>query len=334
MSKTKVAINGFGRIGRQIFRQYLKGDYNFEIVAINDPSKKEGVAHLLKYDSTHGTLEEDVSINDQGDLVVDSKVYGFCSEFEPKKIDWKGHDVEVVIDATGRFKDQQSLGEHIKESVKKVILTAPGAVDHTIVMGVNHDTYDKDNHHIVSNASCTTNCLAPIAKVIDDNLGIENGLINTIHAYTADQRLVDGDHSDLRRARAAAQSMIPTTTGAAKAVGLVLPHLQGKLDGGAVRVPTLNVSLVDAVFQVKKDTDIKKVNEMLTEASKNMPGILATECVPLVSCDYNGNRHSSTVDLLSTTVIDKSVKVLSWYDNESGYSARVLDLTKMIVEKL
>lgn len=335
MGKLKVAINGFGRIGRNIFRQYLLGDYPFEIVAINDPGDLKGSAHLLKFDSSHGILDKEIHINDKNNLVVDGKEYFFSFERSPSKIDWNKGRVDLVIDATGIFKDNSSLGEHIKGSVKKVIITSPADVDKTIVMGVNDDSYDKDTHHIVSNASCTTNCLAPVIKAIDEHYGVIGGLVTTVHSYTADQRLVDGEHSDLRRARAAAQSMIPTTTGAAKAVGLVLPHLAGKLDGMAIRVPTLNVSVVDVVLSLARIDTAENINQVLKNAaSRNLAGILAVEDRPLVSVDFNGNKNSSIVDLMSTKVLGSQVKILSWYDNESGYSARVLDLAKLMILKM
>lgn len=331
----KVGINGFGRIGRTIFRQFLHDISNgCEIVAINNPLRKgekiEDYIHLLKYDSVHGRLNDDVKV-EAGGFSYNGKFVKFFTEMDPANIDWTSMQVDLVVDSTGVFKDKSSLGKHIRGSVKKVIMSAPGDdLDLTVVMGVNDDKYDPSIHHIVSNASCTTNCLAPIAKIIDQSFSIVTGKVTTIHSYTADQRLVDSNHDDMRRARAAGISMIPTKTGAAKAVGLVLPHLNGKLEGFAVRVPTPNVSLVDATFIVSKNTTKEEVNRVLEEASKNkLKGILGFSTEELVSVDFNGTTESSIVDSKYTMVMNGNlVNLLSWYDNETGYSSRVLDLIK------
>ena len=340
--KIKVGINGFGRIGRNVFRSYVTGSYKcheegsgveIEVVAINDLSNPKSLAHLLKHDSVHGNLTQDVSIAENGDLKVEGKVdVKIYSERNPADIPWSDHDVDVVMDCTGIFRDGKSLKAHMGGSVKKVILSAPGKeIDGTFVMGVNDEEYNKEKHHIVSNASCTTNCLAPLAKAIHEAVGIESGLITTVHAYTADQRLLDADHSDMRRARSAALSMVPTTTGAAAAVGEVLPSLKGKLDGMAIRVPTPNVSVVDATFQVSKDVTEEEIKEAIEKAAKNSH-VLAVEKTPLVSIDFNGNTYSSIVDLELTKVLNKrTVKVISWYDNEVGYSTRMLNLASKVL---
>jgi len=340
--KIKVGINGFGRIGRTIFRKYVKehyknNSYEIEIVAINNPGDHEKLIHLLNFDSTHGRFKTETNNDAQlinSDLVIDRhnpiKLY---QEYEPEKIPWDDTGVEVVIDSTGIFKTGDQLRKHMDNSnVKKVVLSAPGQdIDGTFVMGVNDDKYNKDQHHIVSNASCTTNCLSPVAKIINDNFTVLNGTMSTIHAYTSDQRLIDAEHKDPRRGRSAAQSIIPTTTGAAKAVGLVLPELQGKLHGMAYRVPTANVSVVDVSFLVEKETTKEEVNKLIKEAAQGaMKGVLDAEDRPLVSIDYNGNTHSSIVDLSLTEVQGNIVKIVTWYDNESGYSNRVLDLCKIL----
>lgn len=329
----RVGINGFGRIGRTIFRQYLNSvDSGCKIVAINNPLRKgESISdyiHLLKYDSVHGRLNDVVKAEDGG-FSYNGNFVKFFTEMDPANIDWESLQVDIVVDSTGIFKDKQSLGKH---RAKKIIMSAPGDdLDLTIVLGVNDDKYDPKIHHIVSNASCTTNCLAPIAKVIDQSFSIVSGIVTTVHSYTADQRLVDSNHDDLRRARAANLSMVPTKTGAAKAVGLVLPHLKGKLEGFAIRVPTPNVSVVDATFQVAKETTRDEVNRVLKEASQSpaMKGILGFSTEELVSVDFNGSTESSIVDAKYTMVMNGNlVKVLSWYDNETGYSSRILDLIK------
>ena len=321
----RIGINGFGRIGRNIFRA-LSEDEAFagiEVVAINDLTDNGTLAHLLKYDSVMGTAPAEVSSDDNG-IVVDGKSIAVSSHKDPSAIRWGDLGVDYVAECTGIFRDADSAGAHIDGGAKKVIISAPAKGNvKTFVMGVNEDEYDPTLHHIVSNASCTTNCLAPMAKVILDNFGIERGLMTTVHAYTGDQRLLDFPHSDLRRARAAAMSMIPTKTGAAAAVSLVIPELKGKFDGLAVRVPTPTVSLVDAVMEVEKETTVAEVNQALSDAANRYLGY--TE-LPLVSIDFQGDPHSSIVDGQCTKVIGKTVKVMSWYDNEWGYSNRMLDL--------
>ena len=330
----KIAINGFGRIGRNVLRA-ARSSSDIEIVAINDLTDPETLAHLLKYDSVHGIFEGTVEASGDN-LVVDGRKIKVLSEKDPGKLPWKDLGVRIVIESTGLFTSGDTAKKHIDAGAEKVIISAPGKdVDATFCMGINEDTYDPAKHHVVSNASCTTNCLAPVAKVMDEAFGIEQGMMTTIHAYTNDQKILDLPHKDLRRARAAAMSMIPTTTGAAKAVSLVLPQLKGKLDGLAIRVPTPNVSLVDLVFQSGKQTSVDEVNAALKKAAEGpMKGILAYTDEPLVSKDFNGNPASSTVDAQSTNVIGGSlVKVMAWYDNEWGYSCRVLDLAKYMAKK-
>ncbi|MBQ2888037.1 MAG: type I glyceraldehyde-3-phosphate dehydrogenase [Firmicutes bacterium] len=330
----KIAINGFGRIGRLVFRAAF-GQPGVEIVAINDMADAAVNAHLLKYDSVHGTWDKEVAID--GDIMlVDGNPIKVCSEKDPAALPWGDLGVDVVVESTGVFNDAKKACAHLQGGAKKVVLTAPGKnEDITIVMGVNEEAYDAANHHIISNASCTTNCLAPVAKVLDAQFGIKRGLMTTIHSYTNDQRILDRDHKDFRRARAAACSMIPTTTGAAKAVALVLPQLAGKLNGFAVRVPTANVSMVDLVAELDKPASAAEINAALKAAAENeLKGILGYNELPLVSVDYNGCQNSSTVDGLSTMVIEDSmVKVVAWYDNEWGYSNRVVDLVKYIAGK-
>jgi glyceraldehyde 3-phosphate dehydrogenase len=321
----RIGINGFGRIGRNIFRALGK-DAQFkdiEIVAINDLTDQQTLAHLLKYDSVMGRMESEVETFSEG-IVVNGQKIQVTSHRNPTDIPWGDMGVDYVAECTGLFRDLETTQPHIDAGAKKVIISAPAKGDiKTFVMGVNEDEYDAFKHHVVSNASCTTNCLAPFAKVILDNFGIERGLMTTIHAYTGDQRLLDFPHSDLRRARAAALSMIPTKTGAASAVSLVIPELKGKFDGLAVRVPTPTVSLVDAVMEVQKETTVEEVNAALREATNRYLGYTD---LPLVSIDFQGDSRSSIVDGQSTKVIGKSVKVMSWYDNEWGYSNRMLDL--------
>ncbi|CAM3902260.1 type I glyceraldehyde-3-phosphate dehydrogenase [Mesobacillus zeae] len=330
----KVGINGFGRIGRVVFRAALKNP-NIEVVAVNDLTDAKMLAHLLKYDSVHGTLQEDVSV--EGDyLVVAGKRVKVIAERDPAQLGWGDLGVEVVIESTGRFTKRADAAKHLEAGAKKVIISAPASdEDITVVMGVNHESYDPANHHVISNASCTTNCLAPFAKVLNDNFGIKRGMMTTVHSYTNDQQILDLPHKDYRRARAAAENIIPTTTGAAKAVSLVLPELKGKLNGGAMRVPTPNVSLVDLVVELEKEVTVEEVNGKLKEASEGaLKGILGYSELPLVSGDYNGNPDSSTIDALSTMVMEGTmVKVISWYDNESGYSNRVVDLVDYIAGK-
>ncbi|GGA43548.1 MULTISPECIES: type I glyceraldehyde-3-phosphate dehydrogenase [Psychrobacillus] len=330
----KLAINGFGRIGRKVFREALEKS-EIEVVAINDLTDAAMLAHLLKYDSVHGILNAEVSSEGEY-LIVNGKKIRVLAEKDPAALPWKELEIDIVIESTGIFSTKDKAGKHIEAGAKKVILSAPAKDDMpTFVMGVNADKYDPTTDHIVSNASCTTNCLSPLAKVLSDKFGIKRGMMTTVHSYTNDQRILDLPHSDYRRARAAAESMIPTTTGAASAVAKVLPELKGKLDGMAIRVPTPNVSLVDFVAELDKEVTVEEINNVLKEASENeLKGILAFSELPLVSIDYNGNTASSTVDGLSTMVLgDNMVKVLSWYDNESGYSARCIDLALLMAER-
>lgn len=330
----KVGINGFGRIGRNIMRTAL-GNSDFDFVAVNDLTDTKTLAHLLKYDSIMGNLDHDISA--EGDTIkVEGESFKVFSEKDPALIPWEEVGAEIVIESTGRFTKAEDAAKHLRGPVKKVIISAPAkGEDVTIVLGVNEEMYDPEKHNIISNASCTTNCLAPVAKVIHENFGIENALMNTIHSYTNDQQLLDLPHKDLRRARAAALSMIPTSTGAAKAVALVIPELAGKFDGISVRVPTPNVSLVDVVMNVEKETSTEEVNQVLKDAANgDLKGILGFSEEPLVSIDYRGNPHSSIVDAENTKVIGgKTIKILSWYDNEWGYSCRVRDLVKYIADK-
>ncbi len=330
----KVAINGFGRIGRNVMRIALQNN-KFEVVAINDLTDAATLAHLLKYDSIHGTFAESVAADGEYLLVGDRKIK-VCKERNPADLPWKELDVELVIEATGLFTKRADAGKHIDAGAKKVIISAPGPdADKTICMGVNEAEYDPAQHHIVSNASCTTNCLAPVAKILMNQFGIVRGMMTTVHSYTNDQKILDLPHKDLRRGRAASLSMIPTTTGAAKAVSHVLPGLKGKLDGMAVRVPTPNVSLIDLVVQTEKKTTTEEVNAALKAASEGaMRGILDYSELPLVSIDYNGCPASSTVDALSTAVNGGDlVKVLAWYDNEWGYSNRICDLVSFMAAR-
>jgi len=322
----KEAVNGFGRIGRMVFRVGFSNP-DIELVAINDLTDTATLAHLLKYDSVHGAFGQEVSSTERS-LIINGKEIEIYSEKDPSKLPWGELGVETVFECTGLFRDRESASRHLDAGAAKVIISAPAkSPDITVVMGVNEHEYDAKAHHIVSNASCTTNCLAPVCKVLLDHFGIEKGLMTTTHAYTGDQRLLDFPHKDLRRARAAGLSMIPTTTGAAKAVALVLPQLEGKLNGMAIRVPTPNVSVVDLVVQLTKPTTAAEVNQAMEAASKSaLKGILAFSNEPLVSIDFNGAAVSSTVDGPSTMVIGDMLKILSWYDNEFGYSNRMVDL--------
>ncbi|MFC1824798.1 type I glyceraldehyde-3-phosphate dehydrogenase [Thermodesulfobacteriota bacterium] len=322
----KVAINGFGRIGRMVLRAGLSNP-GIEFVAVNDLIDAATSAHLLKYDSTQGRLDADVSHSDHS-IIVNGKAVQLYSEKDPAKIPWSDAGAELVFECTGLFRDRDKAAAHLEAGARKVIISAPANnPDVTIVMGVNHQEYDPTEHHVVSNASCTTNCLAPVCKVLLDHFGIDKGLMTTTHAYTGDQRLLDFPHKDLRRARAAALSMIPTTTGAARAVSLVLPQLAGKLNGMSIRVPTPNVSVVDLVAQLSRPATVDEINKALKEAAEgHLKGILDYCDEPLVSIDFNGSAFSSIVDGLSTMVVDNMVKVLSWYDNEFGYSSRMIDL--------
>ena len=331
----KVGINGFGRIGRMVFRAaYAKDDVEF--LALNDLTDPNTLAHLLKYDSVHGILKAEVKAEEDA-IIVNGKKIRIISEKDPGKLPWKDLNVDIVLECTGLFRDRSQASKHLDAGAKKVIISAPAIdPDITLVMGVNHKQYDLKNHHIISNASCTTNSLAPICKVLLDRFGIEKGLMTTIHSYTTDQRLLDFPHKDLRRARAAAISMIPTTTGAAKAVSLVIPELAGKMNGMALRVPTPNVSLTDLVVQLSRPASAQDVNEAFEEASKgSMKGIIGYSNEPLVSSDFNGITASTVVDALSTMSIgDDMVKVLGWYDNEFGYANRLVDLAAYVAKGL
>ncbi|KAB2383808.1 glyceraldehyde-3-phosphate dehydrogenase [Bacillus toyonensis] len=332
---TRVAINGFGRIGRMVFRQAIK-ESAFEIVAINASYPSETLAHLIKYDTVHGKFDGTVEAFEDH-LLVDGKMIRLLNNRDPKELPWTDLGVEVVIEATGKFNSKEKAILHVEAGAKKVILTAPGKnEDVTIVVGVNEDQLDITKHTVISNASCTTNCLAPVVKVLDKQFGIENGLMTTVHAYTNDQKNIDNPHKDLRRARACGQSIIPTTTGAAKALAKVLPHLNGKLHGMALRVPTPNVSLVDLVVDVKRDVTVEAINDAFkTVANGALKGIVEFSEEPLVSIDFNTNTHSAIIDGLSTMVMgDRKVKVLAWYDNEWGYSRRVVDLVTLVVDEL
>ena len=330
----KIGINGFGRIGRAILRVASKNN-SLELVGINDITNARTLAHLLKYDSIHGILNESVEAAADA-IIVDGKKIPVLAIKDPAQLPWEDLGAEIVVEATGIFRDRENASKHLKAGAQKVIITAPAkGEDLTVVMGVNESSYQPQEHHILSNASCTTNCLAPVAKVLLDNFGIERGMMTTVHAYTNDQRILDLPHSDLRRARGAALSMIPTTTGAATAVSLVIPELKGKMDGVAIRVPTPNVSVVDLVAQLGREATREDVNESLAKAAGGrLQGILQFCAEPLVSVDFNGNTHSSIVDGLSTMMVDKGmVKVLSWYDNEWGFSCRVCDLIQYIASK-
>ncbi len=326
----KVGINGFGRIGRNVFRAGLK-DKEIDFIAVNDITDAKTLAHLLKYDSVHGKLPE-VKLEDDTILVGERRLK-VLGERDPSNLPWKDLEVEVVIESTGIFRDRKGASKHLAAGAKKVVISAPAkGEDITIVMGVNEDKYIPEGHHIISNASCTTNCLAPVAKVLNDIFGIEKGVMTTIHSYTADQNLMDLPHKDLRRARAAALSMIPTTTGAAQATSLVIPELKGKLTGMAFRVPTPNVSVVDLAVVLRKKTSPEEINQSFKEASQgSLKGILDYTEEPLVSKDFNGNSYSSIIDGLSTLVIDGNLaKIIAWYDNEWAYSCRIIDLIKYI----
>ncbi|AMQ21424.1 glyceraldehyde-3-phosphate dehydrogenase [Geobacillus sp. JS12] len=333
--KAKVAINGFGRIGRMVFRRAINSP-DLDIVAVNASYPPETLAHLVKYDSNHGKFDGEVIALEDG-LLVNGKKVRLLNSRDPKQLPWKELDIDIVIEATGKFNDREKASLHLEAGAKRVILTAPGKnEDVTIVVGVNEHMLDIDRHFVISNASCTTNCLAPVVKVLDEAFGIENGLMTTVHAYTNDQKNIDNPHKDLRRARSCAQSIIPTTTGAAKALGLVLPHLKGKLHGMALRVPTPNVSLVDLVVDLKRDVTVDEVNEALIRAANGpLKGILDFTMEPLVSIDFNTNPHSAIIDGLSTMVMEgRKVKVLAWYDNEWGYSCRVVDLAHLVAAKM
>ena len=333
----RVAINGFGRIGRNVLRSAKQaGGEDIDFVAVNDLTDAATLAHLLKYDSVHGRYPGTVEVSEHG-LVVDGDEIAVFSERDPAQLPWADLGIDIVIESTGHFSDRDGAAKHLTAGAKKVIISAPGKnEDITIVLGVNHDQYDSETHDVISNASCTTNCLAPVVKVLVESFGFRHGLMTTVHAYTNDQSILDLPHSDLRRARAAGISMIPTTTGAAKATGLVLPAVAGRIDGMALRVPTSDVSIVDVVVEVEQDTTAEEVNAAFRDAASGaLQGILDVSDEPLVSIDYRGNPFSSIVDSLSTSVMSgRMVKVLSWYDNEWGYSNRVVDLVRYVGERL
>jgi glyceraldehyde 3-phosphate dehydrogenase len=331
-----VAINGFGRIGRNILRAAKKHGTDLDFVAINDITDNETLAHLLRYDSVHGKYPGSIEVT-EGGLKVDGDEIRVTAEKDPANLPWKDLEVDIVFEATGRFTKREDASKHLDAGARKVIITAPAkGEDVTIVLGVNQEKYDPARHHVISNASCTTNALAPVVKVLLDRFGFRRGLMNTVHAYTNDQRILDLPHKDLRRARAAALSIIPTTTGAAKATALVIPEVAGKLDGISMRVPTPDVSIVDLTAEVEKAVTVDTVNEAFREASRtNLQGILAVSEEPLVSVDYTGHPASSIVDLPSTFVVEERlVKVLAWYDNEWGYSLRCVDLARYIAERM
>lgn len=331
----KVGINGFGRIGRLVFRGLLDRD-DLEIVAINNPSGVETAAYLLKYDTVHGRLDKSVEIDGE-DLIVDGKRIHVFMDRDPSNLDWNKFGTQIVIESTGKLKDKESAGKHIKGSVKKVVITAPGKGDvRTIVMGVNENVYVPEEDNVISNASCTTNCLGPVVRVLHENFGVEYGLMTTIHSYTNDQAILEKAHKkDIRRGRAAAENMIPTSTGAAKAIGIVMPELKGKLNGLSVRVPTSDVSMVDLTCELGKKVTVEEVNDAFKKASETyLKGILAYTDEPLVSSDFKTTNVSTTIDSLLTMVMeDNMVKVIAWYDNEWGYSMRIIDLVSFIASK-
>lgn len=327
----RIAINGFGRIGRMVFRKAIQEE-SLEVVAVNASYPAETLAHLVKYDTIHGTVDDDIR-GDGNRLIVNGKAVQLVSDRDPARLPWSQLDIDIVVEATGKFRERDGAGLHLKAGAKKVVITAPGKnEDAMIVMGVNESDYEPEQHHVISNASCTTNCLAPVAKVLHEAFGIEQGLMTTVHSYTNDQKNLDNPHKDLRRARACTQSIIPTKTGAASAIGQVIPGLKGRLNGLALRVPTPNVSIVDLVADLACDVTVDQVNDALRRAAEtDMKGIIDYSEAPLVSSDFNGNPHSAIVDATSTMLIgDRQVKVLAWYDNEWGYSCRVVDLLKYV----
>ncbi len=332
---TKIAINGFGRIGRQVFKRILEKYPNLEVVAINDLTDTKTLAHLLKYDSSYGILDKDVKFSD-GAISVDGKEFKILAESKVENLPWKAMQVDIVLECTGLFTSKVDAGKHIDAGAKKVIISAPAKEKDLpgFILGVNEDKYDSSKVDVMDMGSCTTNCLATVAKVLHDNFEIKKGFMTTIHSYTNDQRILDLPHKDLRRARAAAVNMIPTTTGAAKSIGKMMPELDGKLDGISIRVPTPVVSLLDLVVEVGKETTKEEVNNAFKKAAKEMEGILSVESEPLVSSDFKGNPHSSIVDLEETMVNGNMVKVVAWYDNEWGYSCRLADFTEFVANKL
>src|SRR5690625_4476438 len=335
MSRTRIAINGFGRIGRMVFRQAIL-DKDLDVVAINASYPEETLAHLIKYDSVHGIFEKEIKVIENGVEINGEKIHHVNSR-KPEELPWEELGIDVVIEATGKFNSKEGASRHLKAGAKKVVVTAPGkGVDKTIVLGVNEEDYDPKTDDVISNASCTTNCLAPVAKVLDDHFGIVNGLMTTVHSFTTDQPNLDNPHKDLRRARACGQSIIPTSTGAAKALGEVMPHLNGKLHGMALRVPTPNVSLVDLVVDLKEDVTVEDVNNAFKHESENkLADIMRYTEEPLVSIDFATTSESAIIDGLSTMVMeDNKIKVLAWYDNEWGYSARVVDLARFVGKAL
>lgn len=338
MSKPKIAINGFGRIGRQIFRVNLEKGSPLDIVAVNNIGDNKTTAHLLKYDSNYGTLNVDIKTEDDNSITIDGKKIAYLQIKDPAQLPWKDLGIDIVIESTGLFTDREGASKHLAAGAKKVVISAPGKnPDITLLMGVNQDKYDSSQHNIISNASCTTNSMAPVVKILNETVGIEHGLMTTIHAYTNDQRLQDLEHKDMRRARAAGQSIIPTTTGAAQTVGEVIPELKGKLNGHSVRVPTPVVSLLDFTFQAKRPTSVEEVNKILEDASNSpaLKGIMAFNMEPLVSIDYKKDPHSTIIDGLSTLVMSNNmVKVFTWYDNEWGYSNRTVEVVELIASKL
>jgi glyceraldehyde 3-phosphate dehydrogenase len=335
MAKVRIGINGFGRIGRGFVRCMAESPQTFELVLVNDLTDIKTLAHLLRYDSVHGPFPHAVAIQDNA-IVVDGNHIKISAEKDPSAIKWKDHGVDVVIESTGRFVDKETAGKHLHGGAKKVIISAPAkGPDVTLCMGINTEVYKPAEHHVISNASCTTNCLAPVAKVMHESFGIIAGIMTTIHSYTNDQAVLDQPHKDLRRARAAGLSMIPTTTGAAKALKEVLPALAGKLDGMAIRVPTPNVSLIDLTVRVEKKATKQQINDAMRAAANGpLAGILQVVDEPLVSVDYNGCKYSASLDSELTTVVDDQVKVLAWYDNEMGYSQRLFDVAKFVGDRL
>ena len=333
---TKIAINGFGRIGRPALKIILDKHPNLEIVAINDLTDTKTLAHLLKYDSNYGIYEKDVAYNDEH-IIIDGKQIKVFAQKDPELLPWKDLEVDVVLECTGFFRNSEGANKHLKSGAKKVIISAPAKSEeiNTFVLGVNEEKYDPEKDDLISNASCTTNCLAPVVKVLNDNLGIERGVMTTIHSYTNDQKILDLPHKDLRRGRAAAMNIIPTTTGAAKAVIQTIPELEGKLDGMAMRVPTPVVSIVDFVATLKKSTSVEEVNNLFKEASENdLKNILAVSEEELVSMDFKGNKFSSVVDLPLTMVNENLVKICAWYDNEFGYTCRLVEMAEFVGGKL